>query len=360
MGGDLTVQRNWCMPFTYNYVSVSKESVDEIVAGCVLPELIIESPESFFSVKENRVKKILFVTNAFRKEEIKKELIEEWGISNSNILCLPHENELWQKTLGYFENQCEEKELLTKDEHRAIIKSIFSDFAEFCDKHDLRYFLAYGTLIGAVRHKGFIPWDDDIDILMPVEDYKKLIKEYSSDKKYSVLSIEANDDYFFPFAKIVDDSTYLYHHGCPVTWVQGAYIDIFPMSGFKKDIPFETQWKQHTLLDIKWYWYLISRNVIKKKCKDCRKDILNIKLAHNFDESEKIGVLMTIPAKPWILSKEIFGEGIDVLFEGRQYKGPRDYDTYLRAVYGDYMKIPPVEEQRIHGFPSYRRKYEKI
>lgn len=154
---------------------------------------------------------------------------------------------------------------------------------------------------------------------------------------------------------MVDDRTYLHHHGFPITWIQGTYIDIFPMSGYEEEDSFENQWVKHTLLDIEWYWYYIARGVIKKEPADCRDRILDIKFAKGFYGSQKVGVLTTIPAKPWILGSHVFGDGADVIFEGNQYRGPKEYDLYLRQIYGDYMKVPPEEEQRIHGFPSYRR-----
>ncbi len=350
---NMSVKRNWCMPFTFHYVNIPKQAVDKIVAGKSLPELKIISPEALFK-EEKELSRILFLTSSYRKDEIQKQLLST-GVHPENILCLPPETEMWNTACKEIFSKCKEHKRLSDVEHKRVIKNILEDFARFCNEHGLRYYLAYGTLIGAVRHHGFIPWDDDIDILMPVEDYKIFLKTYKSTQPYHVLSIESNDNYFFPFAKVVDDRTYLHHHGFPITWIQGTYIDIFPMSGYEEEDSFENQWVKHTLLDIEWYWYYIARGVIKKEPADCRDRILDIKFAKGFYGSQKVGVLTTIPAKPWILGSHVFGDGADVIFEGNQYRGPKEYALYLRQIYGDYMKVPPEEEQRIHGFPSYRR-----
>ncbi len=352
------INRNWCMPFTFHYVDIPKEAVDKIVAGKSFPELKIISPEEFFN-REKELAHTLFLTSSYRKEEIERQLLSS-GVEAKNILCLPTEMEMWNTACKEIFSKCEEHRKLSDAEHKRMIKNILDDFARFCHRNGLKYYLAYGTLIGAVRHQGFIPWDDDIDILMPVEDYKFFLKNYRSDSPYHALSVESNDNYFFPFAKVVDDRTYLHHHGFPITWIQGTYIDIFPMSGYEEGESFESQLLKHTLLDIEWYWYCIARDVIRKELPDCRNNILNLKFAKGFYDSKNVGVLTTIPAKPWILASYVFGDGTDMMFEGSTYKGPREYDLYLRQIYGDYMKIPPEEEQRIHGFPSYRRTDEQI
>lgn len=105
-----------------------------------------------------------------------------------------------------------------------------------CEKYNLRYYLAYGTLLGAVRHKGFIPWDDDIDIHMPREDYDKLIElEYNNpDSKYKLLSPKYNKDYYYSFAKMVDNETILEETGLKQIKELGVYVDIFPLDYIKK------------------------------------------------------------------------------------------------------------------------------
>ena len=96
------------------------------------------------------------------------------------------------------------------DELKKIQLQILDDVVAFCDKEDLTYFLAYGTLIGAIRHNGYIPWDDDIDLVMPRDDYDYFLRHYNeSTKRYKVLDYEVDPKYLYPFGKVIDTETLL-------------------------------------------------------------------------------------------------------------------------------------------------------
>ena len=102
-------------------------------------------------------------------------------------------------------------EEMTIEELRKIQIEMLEHIDTICEKHNLKYFLLGGTLIGAIRHKGYIPWDDDIDICMPREDYKKLIEIINTqeDNKYTILNPYENEDYYYFFSKMVDNDTIL-------------------------------------------------------------------------------------------------------------------------------------------------------
>ena len=104
---------------------------------------------------------------------------------------------------------------------------LLKEFREICEQNNLTYFALGGSLLGAVRHKGFIPWDDDIDIMMPRNDYERFKREFSS-SQYDILSLENNADYYNNFIKVVDNQTVITDTRNRKTYKSGIFIDIFP------------------------------------------------------------------------------------------------------------------------------------
>ncbi len=125
------------------------------------------------------------------------------------------------------------------DEMRQRLLSMAEYLQNICKENGLKMFLSGGTLLGAVRHKGFIPWDDDIDVHMPRPDYDRLIKIFKRKEnigKYKLLSHELNDKYVYTFAKLVDDDTLLIEDDIYSGVDMGLYLDIFPIDGLGDDI----------------------------------------------------------------------------------------------------------------------------
>ena len=114
------------------------------------------------------------------------------------------------------------------DEMKEYLLGILQEFDKLCQENQMRYSIAYGTLLGAVRHKGFIPWDDDVDVVMPREDYEKLLSIKYKTKKYEVKSYRYSEDYYYEFSKMIDrDTLVLEKYRCDAN--MGIFIDIFPM-----------------------------------------------------------------------------------------------------------------------------------
>lgn len=250
-------------------------------------------------------------------------------------------------------------------ELKSIQVDILRDVDDFCKRNDLRYSLAFGTLLGAIRHQGYIPWDDDIDIMMPRKDYEVFIKKYSSDR-FNVICHDNCREYQIPFAKVHDPSTVIEElSDMKVTF--GVYIDVFPIDNYPSD---EAELKRFlnkkSILNIihgikttalrkgrKWY-----KNVALAICKfalsfydtsliTCRIEHLSQRYA--FAETGFSGVLSPTDNRPkWRLKSELFNEYITVRFEGIEVSAIKAYDAYLTATYGDYMKLPPKEQQISH------------
>lgn len=254
-----------------------------------------------------------------------------------------------------------------------IEKNILKYVRDTCINNGLRYYLAYGTLIGAIRHHGFIPWDDDIDIVMPRKDYLRLLNIINADNSYyKVVSVDTNSKFNAPLPKVIDTRTKIVqHYGFIEETELGLYIDVFLIDGAGDDYSFalgyydeaysiyrkwkaaDTQFLQPNIskLHSLWRW---SKN-IRYKIKGYHY-WLNELEKHNkkfsFDDSKYVSVLEagTPGAKRNVWPKSYFGDGVDVIFEGEKYKAPVEYDKLLRLEYGDYMTPPPKEFQVSHHY----------
>ena len=264
---------------------------------------------------------------------------------------------------------------LTLEELKKIEFDILKMFDVFCKENNIRYFLAFGTLLGAVRYKKFIPWDDDVDVLVPREDYDRLLNLFQDSEKYHLYAFEKNKSYRYPFAKLCDMTTSLVETYYPNNGVKlGVNIDIFPLDAFDNDLAkakeevkyinkkcaclgFLKTKKIHTKNPIKFIvWSIIvnyckirgSAHYIKKVIKKCNRP-------------EQKGSAY-VGAKAWciwgdrgIIPAEAFADSVDIEFEGQMFPAPVGYDTYLTCLYGDYLPEPPKEKQKTHhAFKAYR------
>lgn len=256
---------------------------------------------------------------------------------------------LWMKAI-------EEKEL------KQIQLEILCDVAAFCEKHGLRYYLAYGTLLGAVRHKGYIPWDDDIDIHMPRPDYEKFISLYNSQDN-CVVTHETERCYHVPFAKVYRKGTivkeYFYKQS-----VFGVYVDIFPIDAIKHR--WQAFWCGQCVkfMYIKTFVFCERQTLLRKLRIAVSKLILlpftehfilermrRISTRYKYEECKYVCSFGSRTAVREILPREVFDEYTMLPFEGKEYRAPKLYDEYLKHKYGDYMKLPP-EEKRVSTHDS--------
>lgn len=259
---------------------------------------------------------------------------------------------------------------LNLDELKIIQLEILNCVADFCDRNDIKYWLDSGTLIGAIRHKGYIPWDDDIDVGMLRPDYDKFLTLFNeSNNRFKAYSIENNKDFLYPFCKVLDTHTLLYEPN-EKGIKSSVNIDIFVYDNAPDDSKLLN--KMYRIRDIyrglhnirtrqftgftkgisrviKWIMYpflcLFPRNYF------CKKMAANSKMCIK-ENTAKIGNFTSI-AKV-CCDKALFNSFIDAPFEGNYYKVPIGYDEWLRTIYGDYMQLPP-EEQRVphHRFKAY-------
>lgn len=256
---------------------------------------------------------------------------------------------------------------------KQIQLSILLDVHSFCINNGINYFLAHGTLIGAVRHKGFIPWDDDIDIAMPRQDYDRFVATFNGAYEYlNVLSFDTTEGYYFPMAKVYDNRTILKEYFVNAYPDMGINIDIFPIDGLPND-PKEAD-KYLTRL-IRWGKMREIKQVKLSSSRSFARNVILLVLrflllpfSNNFFLRKIDNIVRSIPfgttkyagsiAYFTIMFKPVsisaFQSTIDAPFEGHMFKIPRGYDEWLRNIFGDYMQLPP-EEKRVthHRFTAY-------
>ncbi|MBR4626748.1 MAG: LicD family protein [Ruminococcus sp.] len=263
-----------------------------------------------------------------------------------------------------------ERKKISQSELKRIQLQILDNVVEYCEKNDIHYWLDSGTLLGAIRHKGYIPWDDDIDIGMLRIDYDKFINGYNQEKSnYCVHCLENDSDFYLPFAKVYDSTTELYEPD-EKGFKLCINIDIFVFDNAPDDdLMVEKMFNKRDLLRKRFMLYSSNHRpsgvwiirIIKYMCRyiyrlfpdnSIRKMIDNSK-KYSDTETKRVGNF--IGYSKMVCNKRVFDSYIDVEFEGKQYKAPVGYDEWLRALYGDYMRLPPVEERvSHHKFIAYR------
>lgn len=261
---------------------------------------------------------------------------------------------------------------LTTSEVKEIELNMLRQLSEFLDSKGLYYMLAYGTLLGAIRHKGFIPWDDDIDILMPRKDYEALLDYYKSGHRIGdmdlLFSTESND-YYYPFAKLCDSKTVAKMESNRTE--HGVWIDIFPVDKICEDEK-EAEKFQKRLISLRRVVISMttdfhSRKIDKKTLPKFvigtaakiigKKKITNLMSStaqrYNGTESELLCASVFQLVTGGILTVKEFYDGEKVPFEGYNFNVTKSYDKYLRSLYGDYMVMPPENKRITHSINAY-------
>lgn len=247
---------------------------------------------------------------------------------------------------------------------------LITSFDQFAKENDIHYYLSGGTLLGAVRHKGFIPWDDDIDIMIPRPDYEKLIRIFEH-PKYKLSCVDNDDHYGTPYARIWDTDTRLISD-TKNQIEMGVFIDIFPIDGFPK-----SKLLTNIHLFISFFYMVLIVTLMQKEDHPQNQRYKNLKRIlkmifrktpnyygkklnkytqkYSYEKCDYVGVKVT---HQYLFheknSKSIFAETKYFDFENIKLPVPGGYHYYLSNLYGNYMKLPP-EDKRIskHNFHIY-------
>lgn len=250
---------------------------------------------------------------------------------------------------------------LTVEQVKKIELDILISFADFCDRHELKYFLGYGTLLGAVRHHGFIPWDDDIDVMMLRDDYEKFHKLMEHEcirEDLQWCSVE-NNKYHAPFGKVVNTDTTAGIYGGEAS--NGLWIDVFAIDNYTKENYEKNFFWRRVLIardtkQVEWNKKGFIKMILKtifcwKSVKTLATDIRE--RAVNTPYTGKLANMVWPTYRKEILDVELFADTSDVEFEGHIFKTVKRPNEYLSLCYGDYMKLPPIEKRVAHYVEAY-------
>lgn len=259
---------------------------------------------------------------------------------------------------------------------------ILKVFHEFCVDNKLKYSLVFGTLLGAVRHKGFIPWDDDLDVCMPRDDYNKFLELWNKDKKsvgYVLVNKDNSPLFTQVFTKIKKEHTTFiekeaekgyYHHG--------IFIDVFPVDripdGFFKRKIFQWNAMKYLLftrehvdpksnLLVRLVSFLILNSVKKTRRETVRTKLLAKLKKYNYDDTCSNVIVSTMNGIKKYYSPDLFKEIVGIEFEGNKYMCFGRWEECLKLVYGDYMQLPPENQRVLTHHPvliDFEHSYEEL
>lgn len=261
------------------------------------------------------------------------------------------------------------KKELSLSEIKSCAFDILKHFASFCATHNLRFYLSNGTLLGAVKYGGFIPWDDDIDVFVPREDYDRLIKIYQSSDKYKLFSQETTPAYRFPFAKLCDMTTRKIETGVNNGVDLGIDIDIFPLDSCSEHILKPGVQRRIKIFLVgcmlSKFTSSVDRPFYKRFVIGCCRFVgfkfFCKRLTKRIAKERALGddcmgcLIWPIYGEREIIPAKVFSDTEVVEFEGEKFNAPIGYDAYLRSLYGDYEKDPPPEKQKSHHrYTAYR------
>lgn len=255
---------------------------------------------------------------------------------------------------------------ITLEENRKYQIDILDSIDAYCKENNLRYFLIAGTLLGAVRHQGYIPWDDDIDIVMLRDDYETFVREFNVDGYYVVAPEISIEGYYLPYAKVCLKNTLVAEATKTMTTKLGINVDVFPIDTVPDDnkarkkqldrikryrsildvidtpVSPNRSWYRNVLLSILQFVFLpispqkaVSKIVMLSKIYNSEKSFLCGEIAWGCGERE-------------IVNREVFSDIEQLYFEGKLYYCPIGWDEWLSKRYGEYMKLPPLEQQKTH------------
>ena len=288
---------------------------------------------------------VILIASGYQDQMI--EQILSYGFSMENIeVVIDLKKEMNDYSFVYGERRKKLNNIEVRKYQIRILKRLKS----VCEENHLRYYIAYGTLLGAVRHSGYIPWDDDIDVCMPAEDVIKLQNILENDTQYRLITQYKNDIYLGTGCSLmVDINTISDINRFPIQLSTGISIDVFSLYGIPND-------------DIEKYIYntrLLESEVLdnmysNEKYKKSLNKLNEYLLSFSYEDCDVVGNTLFANYMRAIYKKNLWGKGVKLQFEDEKYNCPQEYKEILKMEYGDYMTPPPEKErQGLHYMNCY-------
>ncbi|WP_028235377.1 LicD family protein [Pseudobutyrivibrio sp. MD2005] len=272
--------------------------------------------------------------------------LQKYGFNEGrNWLNLYDENDEFN---DYVKNK---EQICLNDLHR-LEKNMLKEFDIFCSKNNLRYWVCGGTLLGTIRHKGFIPWDDDIDVFMPYEDYKEFVRLFKSEK-YEICSLEKKEyegKYVDSWGKLLGNQIIMKEDAGPYYKYHTEWIDIFCLVGMPEDeVDRKRFFGRATELKKLQNEYFYSSNGSIKACNKVYEKYVEMFSEYPFETAKYVGALGSEYKERDCTTKEAYAETIRMPFEDIEVNVPVGYKEYLDNLYGpDWMELPPPEKRASH------------
>lgn len=252
---------------------------------------------------------------------------------------------------------------INTEELKKIQLDILCIIHKFCANNDIKYSLAYGTLLGAVRHKGYIPWDDDIDIMMTRDNYDRFMRTFVHEY-LSAKCLENDKTFPLNYGKVYDTRTVL-QEKVSIKWQNSIFVDVFCIDGIGNNYENAKQFCErikliHNCVIVKQLLITKSRGLFRNAQLILLKGMLifvpykllinylvRLYKKHGYHESKYVSDLSWGDSN-LVFEKDMFSDYISMDFEGHSFLCISDYNAFLTAAYGDYMQLPPEEKRHTH------------
>ena len=308
----------------------------------------VYSPKDYLGNKDDNFKIIIA---SIYQDEMTEQLKKLGYSEEKNIIVAINLKEILS---DYSYANREGMKLLSVDEVRKHHLRILKNLDEVCSTHNLRYFICGGTLLGAVRHKGYIPWDDDVDVVMPLKDIKKLSEVMDKNGEFSLVScFDRTLEHYDVIGYLTDNTTICDCNNIFPQITTGITIDLFPFIGVPDDEAERDGYiRQMRNLDMHKWEVMYDKTLMRRACDKQ----LEYMMQFDYDDFHTIGNVLGRYFMKDIFPRKWLEETVRLQFENLELNAPKNYEGYLRGLYGDYMQLPPVEKRvGVHNYRAYKK-----